>query len=73
MYFSIFVCVIYTLSYMCYFHEHVTFDFFLSLTKCWRIMQSAVSLCTAENSATQKLSIIIVVVIRNKTSQVALL
>jgi len=64
---NIYIVIYVLFSWTCYLR------FFLSLTKCWRIMQNAVSLCTAKNSATQKLSIIIIVVIRNKTSRVALL
>ena len=33
---------------------------FVKLRKCWRMLQSAVSLGTPENSAVQKLSIIII-------------
>ena len=33
---------------------------FVKLRKCWRMLQSAMSLCTPENSAIQKLSIIII-------------
>ena len=36
---------------------------FVKLRKCWRMLQSAVSLCTPENSAIQKLSIIIIIII----------
>ena len=35
---------------------------FVKLRKCWRMLQSAVSLGTPENSAIQKLSIIIITV-----------
>ena len=36
---------------------------FVKLRKCWRMLQSAVSLGTPENSAIQKLSIIISIII----------
>ena len=36
---------------------------FVKLRKCWRMLQSAVSLGTPENSAIQKLSIIIITII----------
>ena len=38
---------------------------FVKLRKCWRMLSSAVSLGTPENSAIQKLSIIIVVVAKS--------
>ena len=34
---------------------------FVKLRKCWRMLESAVSLGTPENSAIQKLSIIIII------------
>ena len=45
---------------MYYFREHVTFNFFFSLSKCWRMLLSTVNLCTLENSTIQKLSVIII-------------
>ena len=36
---------------------------FVKLRKCWRMLESAVSLVTPENSAIQKLSIIIIIII----------
>ena len=54
----LFVCVYYTLL--------VVINIcimFVKLTKCWRMLESAVSLCTPENSAIQKLSIIIIIII----------
>ena len=38
---------------------------FVKLRKCWRMLSSAVSLGTPENSAIQKLSIIIVIVAKS--------
>ena len=38
---------------------------FAKLRKCWRMLYSAVSLCTPENSAIQKLSVIIVIIMAN--------
>ena len=38
---------------------------FVVLRKCWRMLKSAVSLGTPENSAIQKLSIIIISVSKN--------
>ena len=35
---------------------------FAKLRKCWRMLQSAVSLGTPENSAIQKLSVIIIII-----------
>ena len=35
---------------------------FVKLRKCWRMLQSAVSLGTPENSVIQKISIIIIIV-----------
>ena len=50
---------------MYYFLEHVTFVLFFSLLlrKCWEMLESAVSFCALENSAVQKLSVIIFILV----------
>jgi len=49
---------------MYYCLEHVTFDAFsLLLRKYWEILETAVSFCTLENSAVQKLSIIVFIIV----------
>ena len=50
---------------MYYFREHVTSIFF-SLRKS--VLENVVSLCTPENSAIQKLSIIIIYIASNQTN-----
>ena len=64
MYFISFVCRYCWLPYMYYFPTWTCyFRFFFSLRKCWKMLQSAESLCTPENIAIQTLLLLILLLL----------